>query len=294
MQTKQTKLKKLAKKLNFSGDLYFKREDQHPLLSHKGRSLPTMITTKIKMNQRNFVISSSGNAALAAALYIKKYNKTHSKKLSLTIFVGEKILSTKLQKLKKLADRNIILEQVTNPKQSAFLMDKNKTASWLRQSNDDNALIGYESLAKELSKIKNLRAVFVPTSSGTTALGLHLAFKKLKRKIAIHIAQTNSVYPMVAAYIKETDCRPEEVSLAGAIVDKIALRKTNLSKAIKDSHGFGYAINNEELRQAVKLAKESEGIEISYNSALSVAALSQALKSGIKFKGAVACLITGE
>lgn len=293
MTTPQTKHSKLAQSIGLKQPLYFKREDLHPLLSHKGRSLPLMIDSHLKHGLKDFVVSSSGNAALASALYIKKLNQKRKDKLTLRIFVGEKIDITKFKKLKKLADKNISLIQIKNPKQSAFQLQKNNHAVWLRQSTDDTALLGYEALAKELSKIKNLSAVFVPTSSGTTALGLDRGFKKLKLKIQIHIVQTAAVHPIVQNF-SQLRCETEKESLATAIVDKIALRKPALLKALKANRGFGWVVCNQEITSAIKLVAKTEKIKLSPNSALAVSGLAQAIKNNWKFSGPVACLITGQ
>lgn len=291
MQTPQILAKKIAKNLELPNAIYLKREDRHPLGSHKGRSLPNMIDKYIKNGWQNFVISSSGNAAVAAAKYIRKYNQQHKNKISLQIFVGENVDLIKLSILKKLSNENIIITKTKNPKQEAFKLDKNKQFKILRQSTDDTALIGYQSLADELLKIKKLAAVFIPTSSGTTAQGLHLAFNKRGFNPQIHIAQTTACHPIVAilnpAYKKIV-----KSSLAGAIVDKIAHRKIAVIKAIKESNGDAYIIDNSEIKNAIKLGQK-EKIKISPNSALSIAALQQALQAKKTFSGPVVCLITG-
>ncbi len=294
MLTPQTKHPKLAKAIGLTAPLYFKREDLHPLLSHKGRSLPLMIDHHIKNGVNNFVVSSSGNAAIASALYIKKLNHKRQDKLSLQIFVGEKIDSAKLKKIQKLIDKNITLLQTKNPKQSAFQLQKNNQAIWLRQSTDDTALLGYAELAKELSKIKNLSAVFVPTSSGTTALGLAQEFKKLKLKAQIHIVQTLAVHPIAEKFSSMRSCCVEKESLASAIVDKIALRKLPLLKAIKENRGYGWVASNQQIELAIKLVAKTEKIKLSPNSALAIIGLQQAIRNNWKFSGPVVCLITGQ
>ncbi|MCX6779713.1 MAG: PLP-dependent lyase/thiolase [Candidatus Magasanikbacteria bacterium] len=293
MLTPQTQHPKLAQTIGLSQRLYFKREDLHPLLSHKGRSLPIMINNRLKTGINNFVVSSSGNAAIASALYISQLNKKRKEKINLQIFVGEKIDLLKLKKLKKLVTKNITLTQTKNPKQSAFQLQKNNQAVWLRQSTDDTALLGYHDLAKELSKIKNLSAVFIPTSSGTTALGLDQGFKKLKLKIQIHIVQTAAIHPIVQNFSSQR-CDIEKESLATAIVDKIALRKLPLLKALKTNRGYGWVEFNQEIKNAIQLTNKTEKIQLSSNSALAVAALQQAIKNNWKFTGPVVCLITGQ
>lgn len=291
MITPQTQAKNLAAALQLKNPLYLKCEDLHPLGSHKGRSLPFMIKKYAGEGWRAFVISSSGNAALATALYISELNRKNPENpLTLEIFLGENINEEKLLEIKKAAtDKNISTQQVKNPKQSAFRAEKTGKTKNLRQSTDDNALFGYEELAKELAEIKDLSAVFIPSSSGTTAQGLYEGFKKLGLNPQIHIVQTDFCHPFVAKNVLAPSGRP----LAGAIVDKVAHRKTAVLSAIKNSRGNGWMATNEEIALAVKLLKKTEKISISPNSALSLAGLIQALEAGQKFNGPIALLCTG-
>lgn len=281
---------KLTKALDIKNKIYLKREDLHPLGSHKGRSIPVMIETYLKQGVRDFVISSSGNAGLAAALYVKKYNqKNKNQTINLQILVGKKVEQEKLKSLKKLVNKNIILTQVENPKQTAFQIEKNTQALWLRQSTDNTALIGYEILAKELAKIKNLQAIFIPTSSGTTAEGLYNGFKKLKLKPQIHIVQTTACHPLVTGNINT------DTSLAGAIVDKVAHRKQSILKIIKQTKGSGWIADDEQIIQAIKLLAKTEKIKVSPNSALALVGLQQFLdKKKKNTTGAIVLLITGK
>jgi threonine synthase len=304
MKTIQMPYDELARALGVNG-IYLKREDQHKYGSHKGRSLPLMIKKYFKdEGKTDFVISSSGNAALAAVEAIQAHNRNNDSKLNLTVFVGQNINPQKLKKLiAVIEDVNIKLEQVENPKQSAFQMDKDGKAQNLRQSTDDTALEGYFELAQELDKIPNLCAVFIPTSSGTTAQALGEAFGKLSQRPQIHIVQTTACHPIVSG-IEDLSLRPElrprglkiedsDNSIADAIVDKIAHRKEKVVEAIKSSRGSGWIVDNDEIKDAIKLVKEACNLAISPNSALSVAGLSKAVKNGWKWDGVIVCLITG-
>lgn len=296
MLTSQFPAPKLAKALGLKTELFLKREDQHPFGSHKGRSIPKMIEKYVAEGRRDFVISSSGNAALAAAMATNEYNAKNNEKISLKIFVGENIPKDKMEMIKKEMTKNVALEQVANPKQSTFLEEKNKQAKNLRQSTDDSALIGYEDLAKELAEIKNLAAVFVPTSSGTTAQGLWLSFKKFGLKPQIHIVQTEACHPIIDG-TKDTKYKilntKYKSSLADAIVDKVAHRKEKVLAALNESNGAGWVANDEEIKTAVALAEQTEGVKISSNSALSLVGFKKALEQGRKFSGPVVLLITG-
>ena len=82
-------------------------------------------------------------------------------------------------------------------------------------------------------------------------------------------------------------------SVASAIVDKIAHRKDNVVEVIKYSGGSGWIANDDEIKDAISLVKKTTSIEISPNSALSVAGLKKAVENGFIFEGRVVCLITG-
>jgi threonine synthase len=284
MITPQIQCKKLADEFGLDNPLYLKREDLHPIGSHKGRSIPLMINKYYADGIRDFVISSSGNAALAAARAIRERSD-----IILTIFVGDKINPEKLKLIKDEKGENIIIRQVPNPKQEAILAEKNSNKiKNLRQSTDDTALEGYATLAQELAEIKNLSAIFIPTSSGTTAEGMYREFQKLDINPQIHIIQTPDCHPFV-----EDGATNTEPSLASAIVDKVGHRKENILKIIDATKGAGWVATNEEITKAINETKQIENIDISPNSALSVAGLKKAIQDGWKFNGAIVCLITG-
>jgi len=256
-----------------------------------------MMKTYIKRdNVRDFVISSSGNAALAAIRMAVKQNQNNpDKQITLRVYVGQNIDKKKLEKLHSEINNlnsKISIEQVERPKQEAFKLDKDGTATSLRQSTDDLALEGYHELAYELMKIPDLRAVFIPTSSGTTAQAIAEVFAKEQPTTQVHIVQTTACHPIATAL--GADGNSTESSVAGAIVDNIAHRKQAVVDTVNQTHGAGWIVNDEEIESAKKLVKETTGIAISPNSALAVAGLKKSLEFKTKFEGAVACVITGQ
>lgn len=290
--------------------LYFKREDLHPLGSHKGRSIPHMVDRGLAEGVRHFVISSSGNAALAAGLYVKSLNKkkTEEKRpaddfITLEILSGKKINAKKLARLQALKDAHIFVSVQDRPLQILFNKTKDPSVRSLRQSTDDAALVGYESLARELAGTPDLEAVFIGTSSGTTAQALAQYFlKKDKNKngpdgrVEIHIVQTPSCHPIVKT-LENTDdtSATDEVSLADAIVDRTAERAAALVPLIQKTGGSGWVADNESIRIAQDLVKKhAGGLVISANSALSVAGLMHAVYTGRSWHGSVVCMICGE
>ncbi len=291
MITPHEKQSALAEALGLAG-LYFKREDLHPYGSHKGRSIPVMIETYAATGDARFAITGSGNAALAAALYIREYNAAQKGALlSLDVFTGNHISPAKLDKLKKLADERIRVLIKERPLQALTEAMKEGSRS-LRQSTDDAALIGYAPLAIELSKIPDLGAVFVGTSSGTTAQALSEYFLNKKLPIQVHIIQTASCHPMAQEF--EAFDGVDELSIADAIVDKTAMRKKALIPLIHKTGGYGWVASNDEIETAQELADKHAGLSISTNSALSIVGAMKAGYLGYEIDGASVCIICGD
>ena len=295
MKTPQLPAPKLSQALGIPNEIWLKREDEHHFGSHKGRSIPLIIAERHRSGTGSFVISSSGNAALAAARAVKAHNKNKpGDQIRLQIFIGPKISPRKQELIEAENDPLIAVASVKNPKQSAKQFTDKEKAILLRQSTEPLALSGYHELADELAKIENLAAVFVPTSSGTTAQGLSEGFALRHLNPQIHIVQTTACHPIVDIINPQTaDSNAAENSLADAIVDKIAYRKKAVAETVKNSRGNGWIATNEEILQAMNLMKAAVGLNISPNSALSVAGLTKAILADWKWSGPVACLITG-
>ena len=146
-------------------------------------------------------------------------------------------------------------------------------------------------MAEELAKIPLLKSVFVPTSSGITALGLHQTFKKIGKKIEIHIVQTEKIHSLAQDF--DHDFLPKQKSLATAIVDRTGLRKKEVQKTIKESLGSGWIISDQELRKAEKIYHQIDPHFRGYDSFLSLAGVIKAKRKNWPFTGRICCLFTG-
>ena len=283
--------------------LYFKREDLHPYGSHKGRSIPVMIDSYLEKGERRFAISSSGNAALAAALYVKEKGAGRKEQgedaIDLDIFIGQHAAPHKAERLKEFADDRIRVLVKERPLQ-ALMQAVNEGTRSLRQSTDDTALIGYEALAQELATdhtfkspaTKSEGSIFIGTSSGTTAQALATYFLREKLPIQVHIVQTSSCHPLADAF--ESYDGPDEASIADAIVDIAAHRKDALIPLIKKTGGRAWVATNDDIKAAQELTLKHTGLEISTNSALSVAGAMKAVELGYKLDEPIVCMICGE
>jgi len=260
---------------------YVKHEESNPNGSFKDRSLSYQLQSHINKGTNQFVISSSGNAAVSAASYISNYLN-----ISLNIFISTHIDTIKLNKLRQFENKNITLHQTKKPKSDAIKFTNANNTINLRGSQDDLAIIGYKDISTEIcANQPNIDAIFIPCSSGTSTIGIYQGFQKVNINPAIHICQNTKIHPMAKEF--DIDFIKEETHLATAIADRVAYRKDAVIKVVKKSDGFGWVISNEELLTAKKLANTIFHKEISYNSLLSFAAYIKALDKGYSYSDPV-------
>lgn len=299
MKTPQKPIKQLGTILNLNNEVWLKFENKHHYGSHKGRSIPVMMDEYIKKGQNSFVISSSGNAALAALRYVTAHNKNKpGQPLKLKIFVGNSIEPKKLEKLKNEMNECIELSRVDKPKQESIKYSKETGAVILRASLDPLALTGYETLADELSRIPNLGAVFLATSSGTAAEGIFLGFKKLGINPEIHIVQTEYCHPIANYFYERNHIRQiptsGQRSNADAIVDKVGRRKESIYEALSESNGYAWVASETEIKDSVSICRSECDEEITANGCLALAGLKKAILNGRHLEGNIACIVGGD
>jgi len=288
--TLQKKYPGLAQKLNLP-EIWIKHEYLNESGSHKIRLLSYLFEKYIPQGEKNFVISSSGNAAIAACYYFKKINNPQ---INLMVFVPSGIDSKKWKRL-QLAQNNssqIKIKKTKRAKQDAFKFSKETGAIFLRGSTEPRAEQAYIGLGEEMGQISNLQAVFIPTSSGITSLGIFESFRKMNKNVEIHIVQTEKIHPLAKNF--DRNFKTQNKSLAKAIVDKTAKRKIDVIRAVQESSGWAWVISDRELKRAKKIIEINTDIaKMSYDSLLSIAGLLKAQKNNWKFNGPVCCLFTG-
>lgn len=292
MVTPQEQNEKLAQALGVPS-IYLKREDLHPYGSHKGRSIPRMIDHYLDLGKSRFVISSSGNAALSATRHVCKLVKNGTS-IFLDVFVGNHADREKVRAIEQEICNGIRIETSERPLQRLLEMTRMTNAISLRQSTDDEALVGYYELAMELLEIRGLSAVFVGTSSGTTIQGLGELFEREGKRIALYAVQTTSCHPIADEFEEESRKKNRESSKAGAIVDRVAHRRKIVSKIIRESGGNAVIVTNDEIEHARSLIGIHAGIEVSANGALPLAGLLRTISRGQKFTGPIALIICGK
>lgn len=260
-----------------------KHDDQLELGCSKQRSLTYMIYQYLQNGEHYFTVSSSGNAALVSAYTLLQFPDT-----TLRIFLSNQVSDYKLNQflitfkipssVKQLREnfryKNIEFILSDNPKQQAFQLGNQGWIN-LRGSQDDSALIGFHTIAYELlNQSPNIDAIFVPASSGTTALGIYHGFREMERIPAMHIVQTTKVNALVNKLIRDNEGNRlpiEHDHPSESIVDSIGHRRKQIEEAIIESNGNGWCISKSEVEEAHQILLDHNLIA-SYDSALTYAA----------------------
>jgi threonine synthase len=260
--------------------IYAKREDKNPSGSAKDRSIAYYLSYINSIGIKELIVPSSGNTAISAAMYSKQAN------IKMYIFISENISKDKEKRLEKaIKNKNLVdIIKSKKPLSDAIKFSKEKNITLLRGSETRYAIEGFKSIGEELKLIR-ADAIFIPTSSGTTLEGI----SKILDNIEFHVVQTSKINTVSRMF--DNDFKNEKISLADSIVARVTKRQNKIVKIIKKSHGWGWTIENKDIRNAQKLLRKND-IHTSGEGALVVASLLKAIKKGYKFKKVI-LLFTG-
>jgi len=155
--------------------LWIKHEDQHPIGSHKGRSLAYQLSYYQSLGEHKFAISSSGNAAIAFLALTPSKNSV--------AFVSPHTDSAKLAYLlAHQGNGQAIISSVAPTLVTA--LERKFGYRNLRPSKSEEAIIGLSSIGYELWEqmpdISAEYAIMGVTTSGGNMLGLYQAFRTLQ------------------------------------------------------------------------------------------------------------------
>ncbi|MEK7527754.1 MAG: PLP-dependent lyase/thiolase [Patescibacteria group bacterium] len=228
--------------------IFLKREDQNPTGSAKDRALLPQVQNLKSKGFSKAVISSTGNAAISAQFYCRKFQ------IPLTIFLPPAASPEKLKLLGKFTIS-------PRPISDAIKFAKANHAYLLRQSTDPVALEGYQQIGQELIfQLPQISSLFVPVGSGTTLLGIS---QSLPQPVKIFAVQPASHCPISSLFDKNYSS--ETSSLTDSLGAKYLPLKNNILKAIRESGGGGVVVQNRNIEIAQsflinnKIITSSEG-----------------------------------
>ncbi len=264
-------------------DLWLKREDLQPTGSHKGRCLSLLCSELRAEGGRRAVISSSGNAAVAAAAY------ADAAAIRLLALVSPRTPEVKLRallaagQLTVLSDRPVGL--LHHARDRYGMVD-------LRASTHPRAPAAYRGISAELAQAGGCGALFVFSSSGAAALGIWQGFQLLgAARPQLHVVQaepggelTRPWYPGAV-----TAQEPAQVGDLGAQRSRLA---PALRRSVRESGGRGWRVRQDDMEEIRQLAGAHD-VSTSWEGLAVLAAMRRAAGSAASAPGRWVAVLTG-
>ncbi|HVA21900.1 MAG TPA: PLP-dependent lyase/thiolase [Candidatus Micrarchaeia archaeon] len=266
-------------------DLWLKREELNPTGSHKARSLALQCAA-LRESGRTGVLSSSGNAAVAAAAY------AGANQVQVVVLVSPRTPSIKLRALAAFSGPLLVSSTPVALLRRAVAVFGCED---LRPSVHPLAPVAYRGIAAELERAlapeRRPDAVFCCASSGATVIGLADGFAACRPGggPAIHVVQVGGSGDLVRPWAPPRPAgRPGAIGGLGAGRSR---RAGAVRRAVTASSGRGWAVDPSELESTRELAS-SFGVATSWEGVGVLAAIRAAapLLTGQR----VVALLTGD
>jgi len=257
--------------------LVLKREDVNPTGSHKARGVAFQVSAlrAARPDLAWLTISSSGNAALAAAAYARGAG------VSLAAFVAP---ATPMATVARLVALGAWVFVAPNALSVAQALAERRGIPNLRPSTDPLAVEGFQSIGWELAEtVAPVDALFTFVSSGTSLVGIARAFACAERvtprpwRPALHAVQGTGAQSIAG----EFDARrlPEARSRLGDRGARKTRRVGEAKRWIRATGGSGWVIADAEAdAAAAQLA--AYGVASSLESGAALAAAGRAAAAG--------------
>lgn len=275
--------------------LYFKREDKNETGSLKGRSLAYQLSLARQKGATAAVISTSGNAGIAAAAYAKEAG------MRMFIFISPDTENAKIADMQKYDP--VIIKSDRAIRFANYVAARYKIPN-LRPSRDEDSIEGFKSIAFEIAEqAGEVDAVFTFVTSGSSFVGMYRGFERyceegrLKKIPRMYAVQTGEIFSVAEEFTENEamiGMRPQsdgEKPGAGRLGVKHTPRKDEILDIIKRTDGRGVYVRDEDIKSAQEFLKARK-IETSLEGCASFAGLVR-LQTVKNFDTAV-CIFSGK
>ena len=240
--------------------LYFKREDENEAGSLKDRSLAYQVSLAKQNNKKELLISTSGNAGIAAAVYCQKA------KIKLYIFISPETEKAKIAEIQKY--NPVIIKSKRAIRLANYLAAKYKIEN-LRPSVNDSSVEGFKAIAFEMfENLGEVDAIFTFVTSGSSFVGIGRAYqyllenKEIKKMPRLYAVQSGDVFSVAEEFGNAANFQLEDEQTlvrlqAGNLGIKNTRRKEEILEFIKLSGGSGIYISEDEVGKANNILKKN-------------------------------------
>jgi hypothetical protein len=267
--------------------LRLKRDDYSPTGSHKARYLGYLCSLLASRGVRQAVISSSGNAAVAAAAYASLGG------IRLLSLVSPRTPRVKLERLRDYPQLTVVSDHpvalLHHAVQSWGLAD-------LRGSVNPLAPNAYRGIAQELLEEAELAGVFLFSSSGAAALGLSQGFAQLLKPAArpqVHVVEGTPGGELTRPWYSPGSHTPGDSGL-GDLGSRRSRLAPAVRRAVRQSGGRGWRVGAGDLEDVFDLGNR-QGLSTSWEGIGALAAMRESFtETGPGRSGSWVAILTGD
>ncbi len=301
------KAKRLAEKLGLR-NLYLKDETRNPTGSFKDRCMSVSVSMALEFGYKRLVTASSGNAAAALAAYgaragLEVYafvpDFAGYGKIAQLLFYGAKVFRVKWSEAE---DPTVKMMRLVVEKYGFY-------PSPSFGPFNPYQIEGPKTIAFEITEQLGWRVpdqVFVPTGAASLLTGVYNGFRDfnilgyIDRYPRLVAVQPTGNMPFVRAWLEKQDpdkIRPWEKppeTIATGLEDTYPWDGDAGLRALYTTNGYGVAVTDDEILEAMRLLASLEGIFAEPSGAAGLAGLMRALREGsVDRDETVVVLVTG-
>jgi hypothetical protein len=232
------------------------------------------------------VISSSGNAAIAAAAYASLGG------LRLLSLVSPRTPRVKLERLRDYSQLTVLSDRPVALLHHAV---QNWGLTDLRASVNPLASRAYRGIAQELIENGELAGVFLFSSSGAAALGLSQGFAQLLEPATrpqLHVVEGTPGGELTRTWYSQGSAMDD--SHVGELGSRRSRLAPAVRRAVRESGGRGWRVGASELEDVFDLGNR-HGLSTSWEGIATLAAMRQAFsQAGPRRGGRWVAILTGD
>ena len=253
--------------------LWVKRDDLSPGGSHKSRSLAYRVSLARQRGERTLLLSSSGNAAVAASLYCAAAG------LRLLAFVSPDTPAVKLAALHR---QGTLVIRTEKPRNLARYASRVFGIANLTPSLDDLSIEGFKSIGLELHEAApEATDFFTFATSGSSFIGAARAAVSSGWRARLHVVGAGAAGALAGALDPRFDAtQMARSTLAGLLGIDESPRADDARACAATSGGRGWVVTDDEIAQAHGWLGDA-GIDTSGEGAASIAAVARARREGV-------------
>ena len=269
-------------------DLWVKDEGINPTGSFKARGLACAVSMCVELGIRKVAIPSAGNAASAMAAYAAAAG------IEAHIFMPRDVPQSNYIECKAFGAHVTLVDGLIDDC-GRLVAEGEKEIGWFNCSTlrEPYRIEGKKTMGIELAEQLGWEVpdiIFYPTGGGTGIIGMWKAFDELEaigwigsKRPRMVVVQAAGCAPMVKAWEEGEEHAPrwqDAHTFAAGIRVPQAVGDFLILRAVRESHGFAIAVDDDKIASAWREVAAEEGLLLCPEGAATYAAYKQALADG--------------